>query len=176
MPKTHPQGWPCQVAPCSGSVGHSVLYSPSPQPISWLCTAMLLLKARRCARTRGNPCINRERTVHTNHSIRYGSFADWLKGGCLSSLILPHREQITAHLLRCSTRTGNRKTFSRFTTAAHLPQSFPFHCETVNENAIKDERGKLCTVKSKDTDSFFLSFNLKIRKLEVSCKLNECLI
>lgn len=58
--------------PCSGSVGRSVLYRPSPQPVSWLCTAMLLLRVRRCARTRGNPCTDRERTVHTNNSIRAG--------------------------------------------------------------------------------------------------------
>lgn len=58
-----------KVLPCSGSVGCSVLYSSSPQPVSWLCTAMLLLRVRRCARTRRNPCTDREGTVHTNHSI-----------------------------------------------------------------------------------------------------------
>lgn len=58
-----------KLLPCSGSVGHKVLYSPSLQPVSFLCIAVLLLRVRRCARTRGNPSTDRERTVHTNHSI-----------------------------------------------------------------------------------------------------------
>lgn len=52
---------------CPLTLGHSVLYSPSPWLISWPCTAMLLLRDRRCARTRGNPSTDRERTVHTNY-------------------------------------------------------------------------------------------------------------
>lgn len=36
---------------CGGSVGH-VLYSLFPQPISWPCTATLLLSTRRSKRTR----------------------------------------------------------------------------------------------------------------------------
>lgn len=63
--------------PRSGSVGCSVLYRPSLQPISWLCTARLLLRVRRCARTRANPCTDRERTVHTINSIRAGQLCRW---------------------------------------------------------------------------------------------------
>lgn len=51
-----------------------------------------------------------------------GSLAERLKGRLL---VLPHRQQITAHV-SCGT-PYHRKTFRRFTAAAHLPQSFPLN-------------------------------------------------
>lgn len=110
-----------------GSVGCSVLYRPSPQPVSWLCTARLLLRVRRCARTRANPCTDRERIVHTNDSIRAGQFCRWTERTLPGQPCCPSQRADHSTYPECSVHTGNRKTFSRFTTAAHLPQSFPLN-------------------------------------------------
>lgn len=61
-----------KLLPSSGSVGRSVLYSPSPQPITWLCTAMLLLKREDMEDPEEILLLTEKPTtcalVHTNHS------------------------------------------------------------------------------------------------------------
>lgn len=158
---------------CSGSVGQSPL-----QPISWPCTAMPLLRVRRCARTRGNPSTDRERTVHTNHSTRARQICVSTERRTPGQPCSPseNRSQHSSWGAPDTQETGQHSRGSPLLLTYHKASPWTPNCETVNENAIKNERGKLCTVKSKDTDSFFPSFTWKIRKLEVSRKLNECLV
>lgn len=168
-----------KLLPCSGSVGCSVLYSSSPQPVSWLCTAMLSLRVRRCAKTRGNPS-NWQRKNWAHQPLHQSMAAlqiDWKEDAWATLFSLTEsRSQHVSWGALYTQETGKHSRGSPLLLTYHKASPWTSNCETVNENAIKDERRKLCTVKSKDTDSFFPSSTWKIRKLEASCKLNECLI
>lgn len=138
----------------AGSGLHDVLYSSPPQPVSWPCTETLLLWVR-CERTRGNPPTDRERTAQTNRSTGACCFAQRLRGGLLSSPVLPHRQQITAHVSWSTPDTQDD--IQEVHHCCSPTAKLPFEYLTVkhkNENSIKDERDRLRTIKSNDTNSF----------------------
>lgn len=150
---------------------------PSCCPVQGQRDIALSLWARRCERTRGNPPTDRERTLQTNHSTGARQLCRTTERRtpvqpCSPSQTADH----STRLLWCPTHTGRHSGGSPLLLTYCKASPWTSNCETENENSIKDERGKLCTVKSNDTDSFFPSFIQKIRKLEVSCKLNECLV
>lgn len=79
----------------AGSAGRGVLYSPPPQPVPWPCTAALSLWAKEPEEIL--PLTEKGLCKPTTPPER-GSFAERLKGGLPCSLVLPHRQQITAHV------------------------------------------------------------------------------
>lgn len=91
-----------------------------------------------------------------------GSFVERPKGGFLCSLLLPSRQRITARVPAGTPHA--QEVHHGCSPTARLP---PEHL-TVKQRMktqVKDERGKLSTVKSNDTNSFFPSFIQKNKKV-----------
>lgn len=139
---------------CAGSAGHGVLYSPPPQPVPRPSTATLSLWARRCERTWGNPHTNRESaSTGARHLCRTTEGRTPVQS-CSPSEAADH----STRLLRYSIHTGRHAGGSPLLLTYRKASPWTSNCETEKENSIKDERGKLCTVKSNDINSSFPSF------------------
>lgn len=160
--------YPCHNA---WSVECSILCSPSLQPISQRHPATLSFPEW-CERIRGNNLPGRESTAQTTGSTGARKLCR------LATARSP--EQFCSPLQPADQHTfwGSFINIGRYSGGSPLLFTYckaspgTFNCEA------KDENSKLKghpLAKSKDMDSFFPSLPQKIRKLEVSCKMNECL-